>query len=233
MYLVPPTYIKPLDASTTAYLMKSNELVVHILAKPAPKLKWIKDNKELPIKDRFKIETTNVEADASNPDLKEYKLIIDNVQAADQGVYKLEASNKCGTEFTQTELVVKGEPSFVRKPTDISVVEKKLARIECEVIGIPIPTVEWYKDGVLVEKSDNIQMEVKNKVVNVLTIKSVTPANFGSYTIKATNEIGQAECSCVLNVDGMFIINYLIHMNISFLNFKSHLMSLHRCPRKY
>jgi hypothetical protein len=38
---------------------------------------------------------------------------------------------------------LKGEPAFVRKPSDASFVEKKTAKVECEVIGIPIPSVEW------------------------------------------------------------------------------------------
>ena len=198
--LIPPTFVKPLGENNTGYLLKTSELLVHILAKPAPKLKWLKDNRELPIKDRFRIETLSVDS-SNNSNLKEYKLVIDNVQANDQGVYKLEASNKCATEFNSTEFVVKGEPTFVRKPTDVSVVEKKLAKIECEVVGIPQPTVEWFKDGMLIEKSDNVQIEVKNKVINILTIKSVTPANFGTYTIRAKNEIGQADCSFILNVD--------------------------------
>ena len=114
--------------------------MVHILAKPAPKLKWFKDNKELAIKDRFKVETNSI---GDNENLKEYKLLISGVVAGDAGVYKIEASNKCGTEFSQTQFEVKGAPVFVRKPVDINILEKKPTRIECEVAGIPIPTVEW------------------------------------------------------------------------------------------
>lgn len=75
--------------------------------------------------------------------MKEYRLIIDDVQANDAGKYKIEATNKCGTESTLTDFVVKGEPAFSRKPGDINIFEKKQVRIECEVVGIPIPNVEW------------------------------------------------------------------------------------------
>jgi hypothetical protein len=185
----------------TGFLNKQGELIVHILAKPAPtKIKWSKDNREMLIKDRVRVETVSVEG-STNPNLKEYRLLIDNLQGNDQGIYKIEATNKCGTGMSQTDYVVKGGPAFVRKLSDTSVVEKKMAVIQCEVTGLPIPAVEWYKDGVLVEMSDNVQMEVKNKVLNVLTIKSVTSENFGTYTVRAKNEIGVVECSAILNVD--------------------------------
>lgn len=86
-------------------MANTNELVVQVLAKPAPKIKWLKDNKELMIKDRFKVETKSID---DNENLKEYKLIIENVQPSDGGKYKLEASNKCSTEGIQTDLIVKG-----------------------------------------------------------------------------------------------------------------------------
>lgn len=90
---------------STGYLTKTSELTVHVLAKPAAKLRWLKDNKELMIKDRLKVETKNID---NNEYKKEHKLIIENVQANDSGKYKLEASNKCSTEFSQTEFEVKG-----------------------------------------------------------------------------------------------------------------------------
>jgi hypothetical protein len=35
-------------------------------------------------------------------------------------------------------------PGFARQPSDINVYEKKPAKIEVEVLGLPIPNVEWY-----------------------------------------------------------------------------------------
>ena len=189
-----------MSETSTGYLTKTSILNVTVTAKPAPKLKWIKDNKELLIKDRLKVETIDVE---NNENTKVYKLIIDDVQPGDMGKYKIELSNKCGTESSQTDFVVKGEPAFTRKPVDLNVLEKKPAKIECEVIGIPVPTVEWYKDGVLVEKSDNIQIDVKNKTLNTLSIKSINLNSAGKYTMKAKNDIGEAECSIYLSVDGI------------------------------
>lgn len=130
-----------MSETTQASLAKTNELVVHVIAKPSPKTKWLKDNKELIIKDRYKVESKQIGDDEN---FREYKLIIDNVQPNDNGKYKIEVSNKCASESNQTDMIVRGEPAFVRKPSNASFVEKKAGRLECEVIGIPIPTVEWY-----------------------------------------------------------------------------------------
>lgn len=62
-----------------------------------------------------------------------------------------------------------------------------------------------YKDGILLEKSDNIVIESKGKGINTLFVKSVTPLNVGKYSIKAKNECGEAECSFNLDVDGILL----------------------------
>ena len=212
--LIPPTFVKPLEELYTGSLTKTSELLVQINARPAAKLKILKDNKEIKASDHFKFESANL-----NENLIEFRLIIDNIQATDAGTYKIEATNKCLTQSSQTQFIVKGEPAFNRKPTDVTVPEKKQARFDCEVVGVPIPTVEWYKDGELLEKSDNIVMESKGKGINTMFVKSVTPKNIGTYTIKAKNESGEAETSFTLSVDGnLFPINiifkkYLFNLN--------------------
>lgn len=100
----------------------------------------------------------------------------------------------------------KGEPAFVRKPNDTNIMEKKPARLECEVIGIPIPVVDWFKDGVYLQNTDNIQIETKNKVLNTLSIKTMGKENSGKYTIKAKNEIGEVEWSFNLRTDGKLFV---------------------------
>jgi hypothetical protein len=100
---------------------------------------------------------------------------------------------------------------FVRTAQDLNVLDKKFGKIDCEVLGIPMPTVEFYKDGVLVQNSANVVIECsKNKVINSLTFKSVTSENAGKYTLKAKNDLGEVECSAYVSVDLIpFIITSL------------------------
>ncbi len=100
---MPPKFSINLNKTHNMNLNENGELLVEITSKPVSKIKLIKDNKELIIKDRFKIETIDI-----NENTKQYKLIIQDVQQNDQGHYKVEASNKCGVESTSTDLIIKG-----------------------------------------------------------------------------------------------------------------------------
>ena len=197
MLLVPPKFIKPLEEVVKGCFTQSSEFSVQICAKPSARIRVLKDNRELKSTDHIKFETEKI-----NDNTVEFKIIIDNNQAADAGVYKIEAVNKCLTATSQTQLQIKGEPVLVRKPADSTAVEKKQSSFYCEAQGVPLPTVEWFKEGVLLEKTDNIQIEAKGKGIHQLLIKSVTKENVGKYTVKAKNESGEVESSFSLLVDG-------------------------------
>ena len=67
------------------------------------------------------------ESEKLNENTIGFKLIIENIQASDTGHYKIEAINKFATVNTCTQFNVKGEPVFIRKPSDLTVTEKKQA----------------------------------------------------------------------------------------------------------
>lgn len=64
--------------------------------------------------------------------------------------------------------------------------------------GVPAPTLEWFKDGKPVGKGDKLELGV------------VTTAAAGTYTVKATNEVGSATSDpyllAVLNVPAKPVI---------------------------
>ena len=61
-----------------------------------------------------------------------------------------------------------------------------------------------YKNGNLVESTENISIECKNKAVHILVFKSINITDCGEYTIKAINDTGEALCTFTLCTDGMF-----------------------------
>ena len=193
--LIKPRFSRELKPEYAGSLSKTIEFIAILVARPEAKLKFIKDNRELLIKDRFKVTSTKLSENET-----EVILAISGLQASDAGLYKIEAANKCGTSSTESTLIVRGEPVFTRTPQEITIAEKKNVKFDCEVIGLPQPTLEWYKDGVLLEKSEFIIMETR-KSLNTLQIKEVTRKNSGRYVMKAKNECGEAEASVILNVD--------------------------------
>lgn len=133
--------MKPLDENTYGCLAKVKEFPVQIISKPIARIKVYKDENEIKSSSHLKFESEKL-----NENTIGFKLIIENTQASDSGLYRIEAVNKHATVSTHTQFVVKGEPVFVRKPAElITVSEKKQINIYCEAIGFPMPTVEWYK----------------------------------------------------------------------------------------
>ena len=74
-----------------------------------------------------------------------YGIKFKNVEASDAGLYKIVASNKCGSATSnECALVITGGACIIRKPNDqVFVVEKKTIKIDFEVAGIPLPDVQW------------------------------------------------------------------------------------------
>lgn len=95
-------FITSLDKSYSAKLSQNHEFLFQIFARPAPKIKFYKDNKELMLKDRIQLFTE------TKGDVYNYKLLISSAQASDSGSYKVEASNKCATLSDQFQLTVIG-----------------------------------------------------------------------------------------------------------------------------
>ena len=179
--------MKSLEQSYTLNLSQTHEFVFNLSGTPAPKFKWLKDNKELPLKDRIKFIS----------------------ESKDAGVYKVEASNKCSTINCQFTVGVQGEPVFIRKPVDLNIIEKKPFKVDCEVTGIPMPTVEWYKNENRLEQSDNLKIENKNQL-NMLNIKVANLEHAGNYKVKATNTCGTIEHNFKIIVEAApFVIRNL------------------------
>ncbi len=95
--------MKPLVETIYGNLSKNKEFPVQIISKPLARIKVFKDNREIKSSSHLKFESEKL-----NENLIGFKLIIDNTQASDSGVYKIEASNKFATVSTQTHFIVKG-----------------------------------------------------------------------------------------------------------------------------
>ncbi len=108
-----------------------------IKARPSADFKLSKDNKEVKIGDRITIE----KSDSSEYG---YSIHFKKIEPCDIGKYKLIASNKFGIVNCEAVLSVAGSPAFIRRPEpEVALPEKKPAKIEFEVAGMPIPEVFW------------------------------------------------------------------------------------------
>lgn len=86
-------------------------------------------------------------------------LVIDNVKPSDCGAYKVIISNSSGEAAMICAVAVKPEPrapSFVKPFNDATVVVGEPLALEAQVIGFPVPEVKWFKDGIPLRPSENV-----------------------------------------------------------------------------
>ena len=81
------------------------------------------------------------------------------------------------------------KPSFISLPTtdELSVDFGQPLRIPCQADGNPIPTYEWYKEGILIPGATR----------SLLHIHEALPDSRGDYFCKATNSEGTIESDSV------------------------------------
>ena len=79
-------------------------------------------------------------------------------------------------------------------------------RFECQVIGLPRPSIRWYKDGVNVTTHPRYKCEYTPDGCVVLVLDNVTLKDEGVYECRAQNSEGSAETSAQLYVKGKYCI---------------------------
>ena len=86
-------------------------------------------------------------------------------------------------------------------PRETVTATKKVSLL-CEVVmGNPPPTIEWYRDGLLM----NFEVGRHRLEDGRLVIESVLVSDAGRYTCIATNEVGNASVTTQLIVQGMSV----------------------------
>lgn len=177
-------------------------------ANPEPKLKVIRNDKEINVSRESHMKLTSVSEMKETRRITKYRLEFEQTIGEDLGFYKIEASNKAGSALTSAQLTVKGGPCFIRKPQDASFLVGKPLKNEFEISGIPDPEMVWLKDGAPLVPTDRVKIESRGKSIWWLSIKTCSKEDFGVYTIKLSNENGTAEESFTLSMQSELI--YLI-----------------------
>lgn len=184
-------------------LNKPFEVPFEIDCNPEPKIKIIRNDKEVRFDKRVQLAKELEERDFRK--ICKYKLVFSTMTAEDTGLYKIEAVNKVGEAKSQAQLTVKGSACFIRKPGDVTIVLNKPVKVECEITGIPSPDCVWYKDGQEIVQNDRVKIDSKAKSVYTLNIKSCLKEDAGNYTVKVSNNYGTAEESFKIDIQSIII----------------------------
>ena len=107
----------------------------------------------------------------------------------------------------------KGAPKFTTKPENTVAIQDQSAKFECLVDAMPKAKLTWLLNGKELTNKDNVKFETDAKTSAVfLVIPKVMSTHIGTYTIKASNNVGEVEHN--FNLDAFGIINlFLILFN--------------------
>ena len=94
------------------------------------------------------------------------------------------------------------------QPQNSIAVQDQSARFECLIDALPKAKVSWLLNGKELTNNDNVKLEVDQKTnANVLVIPKVLAVHCGTYTIKASNSVGEAEHTFNLDTLGQTILD--------------------------
>ncbi|XP_070068460.1 obscurin isoform X3 [Drosophila takahashii] len=182
-----PSFVKKLDNALDVLQGEPLVLECCVDGSPLPTVQWLKDGDEVKPSESVKIST--------NPDGL-VRLEINSCQPNDSGAYKLIISNPHGEKVALCAVAVKPEemqPKFLKPITGQTVVVGEPLKLEAQVTGFPAPEVKWYKDGMLLRPSPEINFINSPNGQIGLIIDSAQPLDAGVYKCLIANKGGEIE----------------------------------------
>ncbi|KAF5301257.1 hypothetical protein FQR65_LT00957 [Abscondita terminalis] len=180
-----------------------------IIGQPEPEVIWYHDDK--PVKESADFQLL-FQGDRCS-------LVIQEAFAEDAGEYKVvalnsagEASSKCMLTVTplngnetkepeKEEVKATGHPpKFHKLLTDVLASEGDIITLEAAVDGEPRPEVKWFLNNQDVQTNNRLKISHDTQGNVKLEIEKVSPEDKGVYTVKATNQHGDAKCFAQLIV---------------------------------
>jgi len=148
---------------------------------PVPDLKWAHDGMPVTVAGRIKQMWENEDS---------VSLIMKNITQEDVGFYKLIAKNELGETECGAYLRLKVGPKIGDMPRDVSFDIGSSWEYSAEVEGEPVATVVWQKDGIDLRDGGRISYR-REGTRFTLHIDNMTVDDVGTYTLNATNDVGQ------------------------------------------
>ncbi|XP_055967665.1 LOW QUALITY PROTEIN: striated muscle preferentially expressed protein kinase [Sorex fumeus] len=112
---------------------------------------------------------------------------------------KLEKMPSIPEEPEQGELERLSMPDFLRPLQDLEVGLAREAMLECQVTGLPYPTISWFHNGHRIQSSEDRRM-TQYRDVHRLVFPAVGPQHAGVYKSVIANKLGKAACYAHLYV---------------------------------
>ncbi|XP_039752240.1 obscurin-like isoform X7 [Pararge aegeria] len=128
-------------------------------------------------------------------------LFINKMLERDVGWYEAVATNEHGQARQRVRLELAEYPTFIRRPEETVVLQRRTARIEARVTGVPYPDIKWYKDWQPIAPSSRIKMQFIEPDTVILVITDAILKDEGLYSVSARNVAGSVSSSAMLHVE--------------------------------
>jgi hypothetical protein len=164
---------------------------------PVPKIKWIKNGKEIVIDEVTTIETHEYTS----------KLEIRNITRKNGGKYEIIVSNKAGEAKSSGSVVVSDSkdteevkaPRFIEPLMPKTVAESEVVILEASVEAFPTASFQWFYNNTPIVSSQETRIATtENK--SILIIETFTSPHIGSYTCRAENVAGSVTSTATVNM---------------------------------
>ncbi|CAH2311914.1 hemicentin-1 isoform X2 [Pelobates cultripes] len=186
---VPPSIIGSSFENVTVVENNLISLICEVTGFPPPTINWQKNGEFLSQSNHLSIV----------PGGRILQIL--QTKLSDAGEYKCVAINQAGESRKTILLNVYAPPSIVANSrdssTEINARVTSSVMLDCESNAFPPPTVQWYKNGLLITESDNHEALDGGQT---LSIKHAQVSNTGEYECVATNIVGQDNKKIYVNV---------------------------------
>ncbi|XP_076876579.1 roundabout homolog 3 isoform X2 [Brachyhypopomus gauderio] len=131
------------------------------------------------------------------------ELTISDVHSEDSGYYICQAISVAGSVLTKALLEVEDAPSdrvppIIRQgPANQTLVPGAAAQLQCYVMGNPLPSVQWERDGQRILGNDERVNLMENGTLQIIALQET---DSGVYTCIASSASGETTWSGVLTV---------------------------------
>uniref|UniRef100_A0AAV2JBR4 Roundabout homolog 3 n=1 Tax=Knipowitschia caucasica TaxID=637954 RepID=A0AAV2JBR4_KNICA len=131
------------------------------------------------------------------------ELTILDVQVEDSGYYICQAISVAGSILTKALLEVESAPSdrvppIIRQgPANHTLARGSTAQLHCHILGNPLPSIQWEKDGQRILGNDGRVSLMENGTFQITNLQET---DSGLYTCVASSSSGETSWSGVLTV---------------------------------
>ncbi|KAG7311046.1 hypothetical protein JYU34_003903 [Plutella xylostella] len=190
-YSQAPGFLRQVDPQ---YGVKGHNVSLYwfVYGYPKPKMEYYFNDEKIEIGGRY---------DWSYTRNGQATLFINKMLERDIGFYEAVAINEHGQARQRVPLEIAEYPVFIKRPEETVVLERKNARIEARVTGVPYPDIKWYKDWQPLAESSRIKIKFIQPDTTILVINDAILKDEGLYSISASNVAGAVSSSAMLHIE--------------------------------